>query len=172
MQLVLLALILTGPYLVLTLAERWRPGVAMAPALRARVGVSLFFAFAGLGHFLQTAAMAEMLPPAVPYRTELIYLTGVLELVGAIGIWVPRLTRLTGLCLIVMLIGLLPANIYSAFAQVKFGGHESGPAYLLARVPFQVLAIWWVYLATLRPMQRRPRSSQTEARLQPTKIGP
>ena len=92
--------------------------------------------------------MAAMLPPSVPYRIELIYVTGVLELLGAIGVWIPRLMKLTGVCLILMLIAVLPANIYSAFNHVAFGGHESGPIYLLVRVPFQLLAIAWTYFAT------------------------
>ncbi len=157
MQLVLLVLILTGPYLLLTLAGRWRPGLSVAPALRARVGVSLFFAFTSMGHFLQTAAMAEMLPPFIPYRPEIIYVTGILELLGAIGVWLPRLTHLAGLGLIAMLIGVLPSNIYAAFTYVDFGGHGAGPVYLLARVPFQLLVIGWVYLATLPPLPRGPQ---------------
>ena len=99
--------------------------------------------------------MAEMLPPAVPYRIELIYLTGVFELLGAIGIWIPRLTRIVGLLLIVMLVGLLPANIYSAFNRVEFGGHGSGPSYLLVRVPFQLFTIYWTYFATEQHWFRR-----------------
>ncbi len=45
--------------------------------------------------------------------------------------WIPRHVRLTGLLLILMLIGLLPANVYSAINRVDFGGHGAGPAYLL-----------------------------------------
>jgi uncharacterized membrane protein len=108
----------------------------------------LFFAFAALGHFARTEAMAEMLPPAVPYRIELIYLTGILELLGVIGVWIPCLTKLTGLLLIVMLLGILPSNIYSAINRVEFGGHEAGPVYLLVRIPFQLFVIWWTYFAT------------------------
>lgn len=67
--------------------------------------------------------MAAMLPPAIPSRVELIYLTGVLELLGALGVWIPGLMRLTGVCLILMLVGILPANIYSAINHVEFGGH-------------------------------------------------
>jgi uncharacterized membrane protein len=47
-----------------------------------------------------------------------------------------------------MLLGLLPANIYSAFNQVDFGGHAAGPIYLLVRVPFQLFVIWWIYWST------------------------
>lgn len=148
MTLLVLLLLLTLPFLILTLAGKWNPRLRIAPAKRARVGVTLFFIFASIGHFIRTEPMAEMLPPAVPYRIELIYLTGVFELLGAIGIWIPRLTKIVGLLLIVMLVGLLPANIYSAFNRVDFGGHGSGPSYLLVRIPFQLFAIFWTYFAT------------------------
>jgi uncharacterized membrane protein len=92
--------------------------------------------------------MSAMLPSWVPYRASIIYLTGVLELLGAIGLWLPGLTKVTGLFLILMLISFLPANIYSAIDRVEFGGHGAGPAYLLLRVPFQLFLIWWTYGAT------------------------
>jgi uncharacterized membrane protein len=170
MQLVLLVLLLIGPYLLLDLVARARPGLATTPSLRARAGVSLLFAFTGAGHFVETAAMTEMLPPFVPYRTELIYVTGVFELLGAVGIWLPRLRPLAGLALIAMLIGVLPSNVYAAFAHVSFGGHELGPVYLLVRVPFQFLTIWWVYRATLQPL-RNTQLERLAARLRPTVAG-
>ena len=147
MQLLLLFLLLTFPYFVLTLLNRWT-SLQIKPSTRARVGLSVFFAFTAIGHFIRTDEMSAMLPPWVPYRAPIIYLTGVLELLGAIGAWLPRLTRLTGLCLILMLISFLPANIYSAIDRVEFGGHGAGLAYLLARVPFQLFLIWWTYWAT------------------------
>lgn len=154
MQLLFLLLLLVAPYLILTLAGRWTDRLNVAPATRARVGLTLFFLFTGLGHFIRTEGMAEMLPPRIPYRVELIYVTGVLELLGAAGVWVPRLMRLTGLCLILMLIMILPANIYSAVQRVEFGGHGAGPAYLLVRVPFQLFVICWAYVATQQRWHR------------------
>ena len=148
MTLLFLLLLLVVPYLILTLAGRWVAGLKIAPAKRARVGLSLFFTFTAVGHFIRTEEMAAMLPPSVPYRVGLIYLTGALELLGAVGVWIPRLVRLTGFLLILMLIGLLPANVYSAISRVDFGGHGAGPAYLLVRVPFQLFVIWWTYFAT------------------------
>ena len=127
---------------------KWVPNLQISRVKRARVGLTLFFLFTAIGHFISSEAMAAMLPPAVPYRVELIYLTGIFELLGAIGVWMPRLTRLTGLLLIIMLAGILPANIYSAFQRVDFGGHSAGPLYLLVRVPFQLFVIGWTYFAT------------------------
>lgn len=163
MTLLFLLLLLAAPYLILTLAGRWVPRFRTAPATRARVGLSLFFIFTSVGHFIRTEEMALMLPPAVPYRAELVYLTGVLELLGAVGVWVPRLMRLTGFCLILMLIGLLPANVYSAVNRVEFGGHGAGPAYLLVRLPFQFFVIWWTYFATEQAWFRRGRSLPNRA---------
>jgi uncharacterized membrane protein len=148
MQLLFLLLLLVVPYIVLTLAARWAAGLRLAPAARARVGLTLFFLFTGVGHFIRTEEMAAMLPPGVPFRAEAVYVTGVLELLGAIGVWAPGLKRLTGLCLILLLVCVLPANIYAAFNRVDFGGHGAGPAYLLVRVPFQLFVIWWTYFAT------------------------
>jgi uncharacterized membrane protein len=56
--------------------------------------------------------------------------------------------KLTGVCLIVMLVAILPANIYSAIHRIPFGGHEIGPIYLLVRVPIQIFVIAWTYWAT------------------------
>jgi uncharacterized membrane protein len=143
-----LLLVLVGPYLLLSAVNRWMPGGGIAPRTRARVGLSLFFLVTSSAHFTDTGGMAAMLPPFVPARTLIIHVTGVLEILGAIGVWVPGLTRLVGLCLILMLMGILPSNLYAAFARVPFGGHEMGPLYLLVRVPFQLLVIAWVYWST------------------------
>ncbi len=84
MTLLFLLLLLVGPYLLLSLAGRLSTKFQIAPSKRARVGLSLFFIFTGVGHFIRTQEMAAMLPLSVPYRTELVYLTGILELLGAI----------------------------------------------------------------------------------------
>lgn len=108
MTLLFLLLVLLVPYLILTLLGRWVPRFKIASSKRARVGLSLFFVITAIAHFTGTEEMAAMIPSSIPYRIELIYFTGVLELLGAIGVWIPRLQRLTGFLLILMLIGLLP----------------------------------------------------------------
>ena len=148
MQLLFLLLLLTGPFLVITLLSYLSPRFSLRLSTRARIGLSLFFLFTGIGHFIRTEPMAAMLPPSVAYRVELIYLTGVFELLGAVGVWIPKLMKITGVCLILMMLAVLPANIYSALNRVEFGGHEYGPIYLLVRVPFQLFVIAWTYIAT------------------------
>ncbi len=56
--------------------------------------------------------------------------------------------RLTGWCLVVMLLGLTTFNIWSAIQRIDFGGHGAGPIYLLVRLPFQAFVIVWTAGAT------------------------
>ena len=148
MQLLYLVLILVAPYAALSVFGRFIPALAWTRRQRARVALSVFFAFTGIGHFIKTDALVSMMPPAVPYRLELVYLTGILEALAAIAIWIPRWRRLTGVFLIIMLVAFLPVNIYAAIQRVDFGGHELGPVYLLARIPVQLLLIGVTYFAT------------------------
>ena len=148
MQLLYLVLILVAPYALLTVAGWLTATLRFDARTRARVALSLFFAFTGIGHFVKTAELVSMLPASVPYRLEAVYVTGILEVLGAIAIWIAPWRKLTGLFLIAMLFAFLPVNIYAAFQRVDFGGHELGPAYLLARVPVQLLLIAWTWFAT------------------------
>ena len=97
--------------------------------------------------------MALMLPYQMPYRIPVIYFTGVIEIIAAIGILIPNTRWLAGVLLIVFFILILPSNIFAAFHHVNlekatFDG--SGPSYLWFRIPFQILLIWWTYFFVVK----------------------
>ena len=152
-QLLVLLLIVVGTYGVLTLLHMIS-SVHLSPSLRGRISLTIFFLFTGASHFLMPEEMAQMLPSFVPLRVEIVYVTGVLEILGAIGLLIPGLQRLTSIVLIIFLFGVLPANIYAAATFVEFGAHAYGPVYLLARIPFQLFLIWWVYYFGIRLASR------------------
>jgi uncharacterized membrane protein len=135
----------------------------LSKSMRGRITLTVFFLFTGLSHFLMTEKMAQMLPPSVPMRTTIIYVTGVLEILGAIGLLINPLQKITAWALIVFLIGVLPANIYAAIAHVNFGGHEYGPAYLLIRVPFQIFLILWCYYFGIKQTGQKRQSQFSTA---------
>jgi uncharacterized membrane protein len=160
MKLFFLLLLLVAPYLILTLAGKLAPEVRIAAVTRARIGLTLFFAVTSVGHLIRTVEMAPTMPPPMPYSVELTYITGILEMIGAIAIWIPGLIRLAGIGLILMLICLSPENIYSAINPVEFGGNAAGENYLLHRVPIQLFVIIWTYFATdLKSYWRQPREA-------------
>ena len=85
-----------------------------------------------------------MVPPFLPYADALVYLTGVLELLGAAGLVIATTRMLAGYALAALFVGLLPANIHAAVAHVPFAGGEATP--LWQRIPEQILylavALW------------------------------
>ena len=84
-MLLFLLLLLMSPYFLLTLVDRWGSDFKITPSTRARVGLSIFFIFTSIGHFIKAEEMSAMLPRFVSYRIQIIYLTGVLEILGAVG---------------------------------------------------------------------------------------
>jgi len=89
----------------------------------AAIGLGMLFIFTGIGHFIETEPMAQMLPPWVPGRTLLVYLTGVLELAVAVGFLMPQSRRFTGWLAAAMLVLFFPVNIYAVIHEIPMGGH-------------------------------------------------
>ncbi|MBK4737348.1 DoxX family protein [Noviherbaspirillum pedocola] len=114
------------------------------------IGLTLLFVFTGIGHFVQTMPMVQMLPPWVPQREALVYASGLLEFAIAIGFLFTRTRRTTGWLAVAVLIGFFPLNIYAAIHHVPMGGHAWGPAYLLIRAPLQIAIVMWIICFILR----------------------
>jgi uncharacterized membrane protein len=171
-QLLILLLILIGTYGGLTIARALTGLPTLSASLRGRISIAVLFGFTGLSHFFMPEQLAQLLPPALPYQLELIYLTGVLEILGAIGLLVPRLARLASVALILFLLGVLPANIYGALTAAPFGAHDLGPIYLLARIPFQAVLIGWLYYFGVHTLSRTPSTSASRSgSIEPTALG-
>lgn len=118
-----------------------------------RMGMSAMLLFTATGHFLFTKGMSLMLPAFIPLKTELVYLTGVMEILFAIGLLIPVSSALTAWLLIAFFILILPANIYAAIKHVDYqtGTFEgSGLSYLWFRIPLQVVFIAWTYFAFIK----------------------
>jgi uncharacterized membrane protein len=65
-------------------------------------------------HFARTALYASIIPPFFPYRPQLVLLTGVLELAGAVGLLLPKFQRASSACVALLMIVIFPANVYAA----------------------------------------------------------
>lgn len=121
--------------------------------LAGRLALSALLLFTALGHFLYPKGMALMLPEFVPFRSALIYGTGIIEIAAALGIFIPTMRVLTGWLLLVFLVLVLPANIYAAFRQINYQTGQfngPGPVYLWFRIPFQLLLLFWTYYFVIR----------------------
>jgi uncharacterized membrane protein len=120
------------------------------PSAFASIGLGWVFLFTGLGHFLMTVPMSEMLPPWVPARIGIIYATGVLELALGVVLFIPKARRLAGWIAVLFLIAVFPANVYASLIRHPMGGGDWGLLYLLVRAPLQVLLIGWAWYFLIR----------------------
>lgn len=121
--------------------------------LSARIAMSVMLLFTSTGHFAYTHGMTMIMPDFIPYKTQIVYFTGVIEILAAIGIQIKKLRVLTAWLLILFFVVLLPANINAAIRHVNFqkGTFEGkGINYLWFRVPLQILFIIWTYISCIK----------------------
>jgi uncharacterized membrane protein len=110
-----------------------------------RLGLAAMFCFTAAAHFNSMRAdMVAMIPPSVPNPEMMVTFTGICEVLGALGLLVPRTRRIAAVALIVFLVAVLPANIHAAQAGVTLRGSPATP--IVPRVALQGLFIallWW-----------------------------
>lgn len=122
-------------------------------SLSGRIAISVMLCFTAIGHFAFTKGMSMMIPPFIPFRIPIVYLTGIFEIMLAIGLLVPKLKVLSGWALIVFLLLMLPGNIYAAMHHVNYQKATfDGPglSYLWFRIPLQILFLAWTYLSAIK----------------------
>lgn len=122
-------------------------------AASARTGMAVMLVFTALGHYLYAEGMTMMLPKAIPFKKEIVYITGVIEIVSAIGLLIPKYQNFTAWLLIVFFILIIPANINGAIQQIDYQKATfdgKGLSYLFFRIPLQLFFIAWVYFSALK----------------------
>ena len=121
--------------------------------LSAKIAMSIMLCFTAIGHFAFTKGMTLMLPSFIPWREPIIYVTGVLEILLAIGLLIPKYSVWSAYLLIGFFVLMLPANIYASIHKINYQtGTFDGPglAYLWFRIPLQIVFIVWTYFSSLK----------------------
>jgi uncharacterized membrane protein len=116
------------------------------PRRIALFGVALFFVGAGVAHFANTAFFVAIVPPYLPAALALVYLSGVCEILGGLGVLLAATRRLAGWGLLALLAAVYPANVHMALHPELFP--DLSPAALVARLPLQFVLAAWVWVAT------------------------
>lgn len=142
--------ILLITFLALILADRFLLKGRVGLSLAGRIAMACMLLLTGIAHFTSTDAMIQMMPDAIPYKREVVWFTGICELLAIPGLLWHRTAKLTSVVLIVFFIAILPANIASSLNSAGMGGSEYGPWYLLFRIPLQIFFIGWVWYFGLK----------------------
>jgi uncharacterized membrane protein len=120
--------------------------------LSGRIAMCVMLLFTAIAHFTFSKGMVMMIPAFVPYRLQIVHLTGVMEILAAIALLFHRFSLVAGWSLVVFFILLLPANIYAAikFVDIRKANFEgAGLRYLWFRIPLQIVFIAWVYVSSI-----------------------
>jgi uncharacterized membrane protein len=80
------------------------------------VGLAAMFVLTGVAHFAprMRADLIAIVPPRLPAPGVLVTVTGVLELLGAVGLLLPVTRVAAAVCLLVLMLAMFPANVYAS----------------------------------------------------------
>ena len=112
-----------------------------------QIGLTIVFGwffFGGIGHFVMTDFFVSIVPPYLPNPLMLVYVSGVLELLGAFGILLSATRRVAGLGLFMLTLCVTPANVHMWLHPVQFPDLQAWS--YSVRLVIQVLllaCIWW-----------------------------
>jgi uncharacterized membrane protein len=108
-----------------------------------------FYVFAGVNHFRVPDFYVQIMPPYLPWHLELVYLSGIAEIVCGVGVLIPRLRVIAAWATIALLIAIFPANLHVAMNNVPMvGAAEGAGIWNWVRLPFQLVFIAWAWWYT------------------------
>ena len=110
-----------------------------------RVGLAVMFCFTGIAHFNHLRPdLISMVPPWIPYPDHMVSITGVCEIGGGLLLFHPGIRFYVAIALIMLLLAMLPANVYAALSNATIAGKAVTP--LWPRVAIQavfVASVWY-----------------------------
>ncbi|HEX7742456.1 MAG TPA: DoxX family protein [Sphingobium sp.] len=115
----------------------------------ARWLLSAFYLTAGIAHLARPGGFVAITPAWAPWPAELVALTGIAEIAGAIGLHIPPLRRAAGIGLALYALCVWPANINHAVNDIPLGGLHLSWWYHGPRLLLQPFIIWWALWASL-----------------------
>ena len=125
----------------------------MPAVTRSQRWLAAFFTVAGIMHFVRPREYEAIMPPQLPMHRELVAISGVAEIVGALAVIPSRSRPFARWWLLGLLAAVFPANVYMALRPEDVA--ERGVAAdrlprwtLWARLPLQPLMALWVWRAT------------------------
>ncbi len=132
----------------------------------ARWLLTIAYLAVGALHLMRPETFLAIMPDWVPFPLQTVQITGVCEILGAIGLTIPRLRWLSGVMLAAYAVCVFPANIHHALDSVAIGGTTLGWSYHGPRLLLQPVIVWWALFAggvTDWPFRRRVSGTQSRS---------
>src|SRR4051812_21331901 len=116
-------------------------------AMRAgQVLMGVLYVAAGVAHFVITPTYEAIVPDYLPAHHALVLVSGAAEIAGGLGVLLPRTQRAAAWGLVVLLVCVMPANVWMVQHPERWPGV---PLWVLCvRLPLQLPLIWWAWRYT------------------------
>ncbi|MEX0662366.1 MAG: DoxX family membrane protein [Balneolaceae bacterium] len=112
----------------------------------ARMSAVIMFVQVGIIHLTQPEELIYMIEGFMPFPNELVILSGITEIVFALGLLWRRTRKPAAWLLMIQLVAMFLANIYVAVMELPApGGLPVSPWYTWSRLLFQPVYIWWIW---------------------------
>ena len=113
-----------------------------------RILLSILMITVGTLHLVTPRPFLQMMPPYLPYHLKLVYISGFFEILGGVGLLIPKVSRAAAWGLIALYIAVFPANIHMAVNDVVVDGLPHNQLLYWLRLPFQAVFIAWAWWFT------------------------
>lgn len=117
--------------------------------LRGVLAVSIIVV--GVLHFVKPYEFARIVPALFPDPVSLVYISGLFEILGGVGLMIPWLSLPAAWGLIALFIAVFPANINQAINSISIPGIPHHPWLYWFRLPLQAVLIAWAWWYTRQP---------------------
>lgn len=108
--------------------------------------LAIFFTYTGIHHFANADFYLSIMPPAFPLHEEAVYISGFFEILGGVGVLIPRFRKIAGWGLVALLVAVYPANIYMAITPEAFPNIPLSLLYF--RLVLQFVFFYWAFSVT------------------------
>jgi uncharacterized membrane protein len=115
-----------------------------------RVVLSVSLIIVGILHFVRDDQFVRIVPDFLPAPLSSVYISGVFEILGAIGLPIPSVSVAAAWGLIALFIAVFPANINQAINSIPIDGIPDNPLFYWLRLPCGVYCLGLVVHATPR----------------------
>ncbi|MEE1107183.1 hypothetical protein [Macrococcoides canis] len=102
-----------------------------------RMILGILFTFAGILHFLREPNFTKIIPSYIPFKKEITYITGVMEVIMGIYLCMKRPSVRAKKWINRFLLAVFPANVYMARKQLPLGDKQLSQSALYGRLPLQ-----------------------------------
>ena len=107
--------------------------------------MSVFYIVMGLKHMFNPSFFLPMMPPFIPYKKAIIYITGFIEIILGLFLIIEDYRFYSGSALVIFLILVFPANIYLSINEEARKKMKVTKQFCVLRLFFQALLIYLAY---------------------------